>query len=52
MATVTVKNQTAGVIAVHIVIGAQKFARIFRGRFICLQSARGLAQSKTLRVFQ
>jgi hypothetical protein len=39
-------------IAVHFVIGTQKFMRKFRGRFICLQSARGLAQSKTLRVFQ
>ena len=37
--------------AVHFVIGAQNFVRKFRGRFICLQSARGLAQSKTLRVF-
>ena len=39
-------------IAVHFVIGTQKFMRKFRGRFICWQSARGLAQSKMLRIFQ
>jgi hypothetical protein len=39
-------------IAVHIVIGAQKFMRKSRGYFVLLQSARGLAHSKTLRVFQ
>src|SRR5450759_1239103 len=38
--------------AVHIVIGAQKFMRKSRGHFVCWQSARGLAHSKTLRVFQ
>jgi hypothetical protein len=38
--------------AVYIGIGAQKFVRISRGHFVCLQSARGLAHSKTLRVFQ
>jgi hypothetical protein len=54
-------------IAVHIVIGAQKFMRKSRGYFVLLQSAsrrragaalwraakaEGLAHSKTLRVFQ
>jgi hypothetical protein len=39
-------------IAVHIAIGAQKFMRESREHFVCLQSARGLAHSKTLRVFQ
>jgi hypothetical protein len=34
--------------AVHIIIGAQKFMRKSRGYFVCRQSARGLAQSKTL----
>jgi hypothetical protein len=38
--------------AVHIVIGTPKFMRKSGGRFILWQSARGLAQSKTLRVFQ
>ena len=50
----------ANAIAVHFIIGTQNFARKFCGRFICLQSAsrrraakaEGLAQSKTLRVFQ
>ena len=44
--------QRAVPMAVHFVIGTQTFTRKFRRRFICLQSARGLAQSKTLRVFQ
>lgn len=39
-------------IAVHIVIGAQKFMGKSRGQFVCWQSARGLAYSKTLRAFQ
>jgi hypothetical protein len=38
--------------AVHIVIGAQKFMRKSYGHFVFLQSARVLAHSKTLRVFQ
>jgi hypothetical protein len=33
-------------------IGAQRFVRISRIHFVFLQSARGLAHSKTLRVFQ
>src|ERR1039458_10257852 len=33
-------------------IGAQKFMRKSRGPFVFWQSARGLAHSKTLRVFQ
>ena len=37
-------------IAVHIVIGAQEFTRKSREHFVFWQSARGLAQSKTLRV--
>src|SRR5450759_623782 len=41
-----------GPIAVHIVIGAQNFMPESRGHFVCLHSARGLAHSKTLRVFQ
>jgi hypothetical protein len=45
-------RQLGPAVAVHFVIGTQKFIRIFRRRFICLQSARGLAQSKTLRVFR
>jgi hypothetical protein len=39
-------------IAIHIVIGAQKFMRKSGGRFVFVQSARGLAHSKTLRVLQ
>ena len=39
-------------LAVYIVIGAQKFMRKSCGHFVFKQSARGLAQSKTLRVFQ
>src|SRR5208283_1939341 len=35
-----------------VVIGTQKLLRKSRGHFDFLQSARGLAQSKTLRVFQ
>src|SRR5450759_3590962 len=38
--------------AVHIVIGTQKFMRKSGGHFVFWQSARGLAHSKTLRVFQ
>jgi hypothetical protein len=38
--------------AVHIVIGTRKFMRKLRGHFVFLQSARGLAHSKTLRGFQ
>ena len=34
--------------AVHFVIGTQKFLRKSRGRFIFVQSARGLALSRTL----
>ena len=34
------------------VIGTQKLLRKSRGHFVSSQSARGLAQSKTLRVFQ
>ena len=37
---------------IHIVIGTQKFMGKSGGRFVLWQSARGLAQSKTLRVFQ
>ena len=40
------------IMVVPIVIGAQKFLRKSRGHFVFWQSARGLAQSKTLRVFQ
>jgi len=36
--------------AMHIVIGSQKFMWKSGGCFVYLQSARGLAQSKTLRV--
>jgi hypothetical protein len=36
----------------NYLIGAQKFMRKSRGHFVFLQSARGLAHSKTLRVFQ
>jgi hypothetical protein len=39
-------------IAIRIVIGAQKFMRKSGGRFVFVQSARGLAHSKTLRVLQ
>jgi hypothetical protein len=35
--------------AVHIIIGGQKVMRKSRGHFVCLQSARGLAHSMTLR---
>ena len=38
--------------AVYIVIRVQKFMRKFGKSFVFWQSARGLAQSMTLRVFQ
>ena len=38
-------------IAIHSVIGTQKLMRKSRGHFVFLHSARGLAHSKTLRVF-
>ena len=39
-------------IVIHIAIGAQKFMRKYRGHFVFWQSARELAHSKTLHVFQ
>ena len=44
-------SSISAAVAVQIVFGTEQFSGNLAHRFVFVQSARGLAQSKTLRVF-